>query len=142
MTRNSAELYLPEELLQKADLRGNEYAWPIDLIPEVIAAAQKANLLNAGGQLQFRFPDGGTCECYWIDVDTYKSVPSNILWKERVDLAAKSALRDFQTLKNTYDFLSEGRENFAKQIAAYLASGGVLNEAMCFVWYVAIDEEQ
>ena len=142
MTKNSAELYLPQELLQKANLRGKEYAWPIDLIPEVITAAQRANLLSIGGQLQFRFPDGSTCECYWVDVDTYKSVPSNILWKERVDLAAEFALRDFQTLKNTYDFLNEGREGFAKHIDAYLTSGGVLNEAMYFVWYVATEEEQ
>jgi len=142
MIRNSAELHLPEELLQKANLRGNEYAWPIDLIPEVITAAQKENLLNIGGQLQFRFPDGGICECYWVDVDTCKSVPSNILWKERVDLAAEYALREFQTLKNTYDFLKEGRENFAKHIDTNFARGGVLNEAICFVWYVVTEEER
>lgn len=142
MTRNSAELRLPEELLQKADLRGNEYAWPIDLIPAVIAAAQNANLLNVGGQLQFRFPDGGTCECYWIAVDTYKSVPANIPWKERVVLATEFALREFQALRKKHDFLSEGREHFAKHIDAYLASGRVLNEAMYFVWYVATEEKR
>ena len=58
----STELRLPHDLLQRASLRGSEYAWPIEDIPKVIEAARQANLASIGGQLQFRLPDGGTCE--------------------------------------------------------------------------------
>jgi len=133
----NAESFLSAELLQKASLRGKEYAWPINDIPEVIEAGRKAGLLNIGGQLQFRVTDGGTCECYWIDVDTYKTVSEKLPWNERVNLAADAALRDFQTLKNTKDFIKEGKESFAKQL-----NGENIEEVMCFVWYLSTDAEE
>lgn len=130
---------LPQSLLEKASLRGKEYAWPLAVIPEVIEAARKANLLNIGGQLQFRIPDGGTCDCYWVGVYTYKSVPENLPWAERVDLAAKVALEDFQILRETSDFLAEGREGFSAPIDEYINAGGDINTAMCFVWYLSTE---
>lgn len=133
----SAEEKLPKNLLEKASLRGGEYAWPIAVIPEVIEVARKSNLLNIGGQLQFRIPNGGTCECYWIEVDTYKSVPENLSWAERVDLAAKVALEDFKTLRQSVDFIAEGRRGFATHIDKYIETGGDINVAMCFVWYLS-----
>jgi hypothetical protein len=32
------ELRLPHDVLQRATLRGNEYAWPVEYIPKVIEA--------------------------------------------------------------------------------------------------------
>ena len=92
------ESRLPLDVLQRASLRGNEYAWPIEDIPKVIEAARQANLASIGGQLQFRLPDGGTCECYWIEVDTYKSVPASLPWQERINQTAAVALADFSRL--------------------------------------------
>ena len=54
---------LPGQLLERATLRGSERAWPIGDIPEVIEVAKENDLASVGGQLQLRFPDGGTCEC-------------------------------------------------------------------------------
>jgi hypothetical protein len=70
---NSARA-LPPDLLARASLSGNEYAWPVNEIPSVIEAARAANLVSIGGELQFRLPDGGVCECYWVYVYPDKSV--------------------------------------------------------------------
>ena len=61
---------LPNTLLQKASLRGNEYAWLLRDIPEVINTAEHLGLINQGGQLQFRIPDA-TCEAKEIEVDSF-----------------------------------------------------------------------
>ena len=133
----NAESFLSAELLKKASLRGKEYAWPVYDIPVVIEAGRIAELLNIGGQLQFRLADGGVCECYWVDVDTYKTVSKDLPWGERVNLAAHTALKDFQTLKNTKDFIKEGKHGFPKYLDDRNAE-----QAMCFVWYLSTEEEE
>jgi hypothetical protein len=83
-----AEARLPAEILAKASLRGNEYARRVDDIPLVIAATQAMGLVNIGGQLQFRGPDF-TCECYWVQVDTYQAVAREPPFETRVHLTPK-----------------------------------------------------
>ena len=122
-------------------MRGNEYAWPIDAIPDVIEAGRSANLVSIGGQLQFRLTDGGTCECYWVDVDTYRSVANDLPWDERVQATAEEGLRQFAALQSRFDFEGEGRSSFAKDIADFEANGGNLAETMCFVWYLKAKEK-
>jgi hypothetical protein len=133
---------LPDELLSRASLHGGEYAWPLAEIPAVIEAARAANLLNIGGQLQFRLPDGGVCECYWVDVDTYLRVSKDQPWDERVEAAAADALSAFHQLQNEYNFLSEGQNGFAAHLDALKATGGDPQDAMCFVWYAVRAEEE
>jgi hypothetical protein len=125
---------LPPEILQRASRAGNEYAWGVHDIPDVIEAARLSNLVSIGGQLQFRLPDGSTCECYWVDVDTYKSVDTTLPWQERVTRTAEVALRDFQALQARFDFISEGR-GFAA-LDALVAQGRDPADFICFVWYV------
>jgi hypothetical protein len=67
----ATETLLPKDLIARASLRGREYAWPISEIFKVIEAACSC----IGGQLQFSFPDGPTCECYWVEVDSHKAIP-------------------------------------------------------------------
>ena len=130
------ELRLPHAILQRASLRANEYAWPIEDIPNVIEAARQADLASIGGQLQFRLPDGGTCECYWVEVDTYKSVPASLPWQERVDQTAAVALAVFSHLLSKFDFVTEGRRSFAEHFKRVEAEGGDPVKTMCFVWYL------
>jgi len=125
------ESRLPLDVLQRASLRGNEYAWPIEDIPKVIEAARQANLASIGGQLQFRLPDGGTCECYWIEVDTYKSVPASLPWQERINQTAAVALADFSRLLSKFDFVAEGRQSFAEHFNRLEAEGGDPTQTMC-----------
>ena len=139
--RTSAEHYLPPDLLARASLRGNEYAWPIDDIPRVIEAARQAGLVNIGGQLQFRLPDGGTCECYWVCVDTYRTVSKHLPWQVRVEQTAVAALKEFSRLPSEFDFIAEGQRGFAEHLEKFEYQGRTAREAMCFVWYVAAPDE-
>jgi hypothetical protein len=134
---NPAERHLPKELIERASLRGNEYAWPVADIPLVIEAVRQARLINIGGQLQFRFADGTTCECYWVEVDTGKTVPESISWDERVAETATVALRDFATISSKYDFFEEGRRSFSAAFAEVERQGHDPRQTMCFVWYAA-----
>jgi len=136
-----SESLLPDHILKRANLQGNEYAWRPSDIPEVIEAARAANLVSIGGQLQFRFPDGGTCECYWVDIDTFKSVPVDLPWQERVTRTADAALREFRAVAAQYDFLAEGRSAFTKYFEEFESTGGEPADAMCFVWYVESEQE-
>ncbi|HRE45667.1 MAG TPA: hypothetical protein PKY87_17075 [Terricaulis sp.] len=140
MPRLAAEL-LPADLLARASLRGNEHAWPVDDIPDVIDAARKANLVSIGGQLQFRLPDGGTCECYWVQVDTYQSVDKVLPWPERVTRTAEAGARDFAELRRNVDFLAAGREGFAQYLDKEIAEGRDPLSSMCFVWDLLTEQE-
>lgn len=124
------ESLLPPELLKIANLSGNEYAWRIDDIPKVIEAGRSLGLLNIGGQLQFRLANA-TCECYWIEIDTYKTVSNKLPWVERVNLAADIAHRDFEILKKSKDFIMEGKQSFPQ-----ILNVENITEAMYFVWYL------
>jgi hypothetical protein len=132
----TAESRLPREILDRATLRGNEYAWRIEDIPEVIEAARRTDLINVGGQLQFRLPEG-TCECYWVEVGTYKSVSKDLPWEERVARTAEAALAEFKRLPARYDFVREGWRAFGPHLQKVIDEGRNPSEFMCFVWYVA-----
>ena len=133
---------LPQEILRRGSLAGSEYAWRVQDIPDVIEAARLTNLLNIGGQLQFRLPGGGTCECYWVEVDTYQSVDKALPWKRRVALSAEIGLRDFRELQSKWDFVAEGRKGFSSHLDALARSGHNVSECACFVWYVTSEERE
>ncbi len=136
------EALLPKRLLSQASLRGREYSWPVDIIPQVIDAARTAMLVNIGGQLQFRFPDGTTCECYWIEVDALKLVAGDLPWAEKVAMSADTALAEFHKVQSRWQFVEEGKKVFPKWITEFEASGGDLQNAMCFVWYLESNNEK
>jgi len=131
---------LPQSLRQRAVLSGNEYAWHLCDIPEVIEAARQANLINIGGQLQFLLPNDGICECYWVEVDTYRSVSISLPWTERVEKTASTALADFLHLSSKFDFVAEGRKAFNEHFQKLELQGYNPAESMYFVWDVAADE--
>ena len=124
---------LPAEILAKGLLSGGEYAWRVKDILAVIAAAREVGLVNVGGQLQFRGP-GFTCECYWVEVDTYKAVSSDLPFKVRVERTAEAAAGAFETLSRDLDFLAEGRNAFPTVLGSY--DDEALRNLMWFVWYV------
>ena len=139
MADQPAERSLPRGLLGRASLAGNEYAWRVEHIPEVIEAARQAGLVNLGGQLQFRLPGpvGGTCDCYWVEVNTYEEAPPSLPWAERVEKAADAAAAGFWCLRERFDFAAVGRE--WPVLAEFETKGGSLPDAARFVWYV-LDE--
>ena len=127
---------LPPDLQSRASLRGSEFAWPVADIPAVIEATKLAGMVSIGGQLQFRFPNDATCECYWVEVDTFRTVSADLPKIDLVAQTAAAALAEFEALRIRYDFLAEGRTNFEKHFNEFEANGGDPNDAMCFVWYV------
>ncbi len=133
---------LPQHLIDRASHRGGELAWTLDDIPEVIRAARDAKLVNVGGHLQYRFQGAGTCECYWIEVDTYKSVSTSLPWQERVDQTAAITLADFSRMCTEADFLTEGRNAFPAAFAEFEGKGQDATQARCFVWYAEAPGER
>ncbi|WP_210171107.1 hypothetical protein [Rhizobium sp. Root483D2] len=131
-----AELHLPKETLRLSTKRGNEYAWRVHDIPHVIDAAQKADLVNIGGQLQFWLPDGGICECYWIEVDTSAALSKPSSWQEKVVLSASIALDQFSALLSDYDFAAEGVRAFPTHLATLSGQRRELESLMHFAWYL------
>ncbi len=129
------ESRLPAEILAKADLRHNEYAWRVDDLPAVIAAAKDLNLLNLGGQLQLRTAEA-IGEVYWVAVDPCQNVPEDLPWDVRVRMAADFSLRDLAEIQAEFDFLQELRDAFPEPVAKLQEAGGNLEDALWFTWYV------
>lgn len=127
---------LPASLVKRASVRGKEYAWRLEDIPAVIEAARTAGLVSLGGQLQFRLPDGGTCECYWIEVDTLREDNKAATWKARVQLTAEVAQRQFSKLPSKDALVAEGRKAFAPYLAEAEEAGQSPHDLMWFVWYL------
>lgn len=125
---------LPSHLLNNASVRGKEYAWPLELIPSVIESCKAAGLVSLGGQLQFRLPSG-TCECYWVAVDTRTQIDTGREWDDLVSRSASIALRQFETLKSKFNFEEEGRKAFASSFSQLESAGGAPKDHACFVWY-------
>jgi hypothetical protein len=134
------ETFLPAHIREHGTQRGNEWAWPIADIPDVIEAARLARMVSIGGQLQFRLLEG-TCELYWIEVDTSQVTSSDLPWQERVEQTASIALSQFQDLQKRFDFLVEGQSAFGQHLDEFRASGGDPRDAMCFVWYLEAQPE-
>jgi hypothetical protein len=129
------ESRLPAEILAKADFRHNEYAWRIEDLPAVIAAAKALNLLNLGGQLQLRTAEA-IGEVYWVAVDPCQNVPEDLPWDVRVRMAADFSLRDLAEIQAEFDFIQELRDAFPEPVAKLQEVGGKLEDALWFAWYV------
>lgn len=129
------EYNLTDDMMARASFRGNEYAWLISDLPAVIDQVRHAGLVSIGGQLQFRIPDGGTCECSWVQISSYPSAFFSLPWSQRVSRSAEIALSEFQKLQVDFDFAAEGRNSW-RELANFEAQGGDLHSITCFVWYV------
>jgi hypothetical protein len=136
-TEASAELRLPAEVLARAVMSGREYAWRVADIPMVIEAAREAELASIGGQLQFLIPTGGTCECYWVEVDPSKQLEEGLEWPLVVAETHDIALREFAEIQEKYDFIEEGRRAFDEHLSSAERAGFSIEEMMYFVWYVS-----
>lgn len=127
---------LPPELLQKASLRVNDYAWRVEDLPAIIDAAAETGLANIGGHLQFRIPHGGSCDAYWVIVDTFPRLPKNLAWADEVKWCAAEARRQFAELRAKFDFVAEGLRFYARDLHDFERRGGSIEDAMWFVWHL------
>lgn len=121
----------PKHLLDRATLRGSEFAWRLDDIPSVIKAVEAAGYVNIGGQLQFRLHECGTCECYEVEVNTGKTL-EKLDRSKQVSASAAEALRQFERLPYEFDFIVQGRAGFGKFFDEHGVTESDIREAMCF----------
>lgn len=134
-----SEALLPPEILAKADFRHDEYAWKIDDLPEVIEAARRMGLRNIGGQLQIRTPDA-IGECDWVGIDACQLIPPVLPWEAQVEMAANIAMQDLTLLRAEVDFVAEITEAFPEPVAKFILTGGRIEDAVWFVWYLDSEE--
>jgi hypothetical protein len=67
-------------------------------------AAAASGLANLGGQAQFRIPDG-TCDLYWLSLDSGERRP-NETWESYVTRSAAEVLAQFTALRErTFPFV-------------------------------------
>jgi len=99
------DLLLPE-IVKGATLRGNEYGWIVSAFPDAVAKAQAHDYACLGGQFQFRLPDGGTCEMYWLQADSGERKAGEA-WRDYARRSCSEVLQRFQRLMATTDFKKE-----------------------------------
>jgi hypothetical protein len=125
------EQRLPQNALNKATWRGNEYAWPLPAVEEVVIAARDCSLANLGGQIQFRVPEG-TCELYWLTAAPDDRRPDEP-WSAYVNRTADEVLSRFRLLQSRTNFVKEG---VSFPLLQHLHDQGVnLDQYLCFVVY-------
>lgn len=129
---------LPPEVLGKASLRGNEYAWRLADVAHAVAAGRDAGLATLGGQVQFRTPDG-ICELYWLNSDADDRRPDED-WPNYVARSADQVLRGFAGMVAGADFVAEGVLHFG-HLAELRSLGHELKE---YLWFALsfCDEER
>jgi hypothetical protein len=107
---DTIEKYLPDEILQKAIVSGNEYGWKRPDFKETVEKAVELGLGIFGGQVQFKLPDG-TCELYWHNYDTAdRKIDEN--WRDYCRRTKDECLKKFEKLPSDTDLIKEGIENF------------------------------
>ena len=120
---------LPPDVLGKASLRGNEYAWRLADVAEAVTAARDAGLATLGGQVQFRTPDG-ICDLYWLNADADDRRPDED-WPTFVVRSADQVLRGFAGLIAGTDFVAEAVRH-PGHIAELQSLGHELKE---YLWF-------
>jgi hypothetical protein len=129
LTCDMDERLLPNAVLAKATLRGNEYAWAFADVEEAIVAAQSLGLATLGGQAQFRLPNG-TYEMYWLDADASDFQPGEP-WPTFVNRSAAEVLALFKENVTNANFLAEARQS--PILCEQIDKGTNVLDYLCFV---------
>jgi hypothetical protein len=122
---------LPRELTKGASLRGNEYAWPLDVFPSILGKAESLGFACLGGQFQFRVP-GTTCEMYWLDVDAGDREPREP-WGAYVARSSVEVRSGFNALLLSTNFLAEAQR--WTDVPELTGVGASPEQYLCFVAY-------
>jgi len=97
---------LPPDVLQGALLLGNEWAWALSSFPDALKNAEAHGYACLGGQFQFRLPDGGTCEMYWISADSADRRDGEA-WTDYSHRSCTEVLGNFRKRISETDFANE-----------------------------------
>lgn len=130
------ERQLPSVVLEKATLRGNEYAWPFNAVEDAIESAARAGYAVIGGQPQFRLPDA-TYEMYWIDIDASEREEGEA-WEQYVVRSAKEVIEAFRSVVASTDFKNEAQRWPA--LEEKMSRGEPVLDQLCAVLYFESEE--
>ena len=97
---------LPSDVIEGASLQGNEYGWTVASFPDALAKAEAHGYTCLGGQFQFRVPDGGTCEMYWLSADSKDRIEGES-WNDYSHRSCAEVLHAFQKRISETDFAKE-----------------------------------
>jgi hypothetical protein len=130
---------LPPQVLAKADLRGNEYAWRPEDFLDALSDAASRGLACIGGQFQFRVPDG-TCEMYWLSADPADRAERE-KWSDYVARSEREVRERFTRMLETVDFRREA-QNFEHLQQKIVSADFNLMAHLCFVAYFVDEHDQ
>ena len=99
---------LPSEITTGADLRGNEFGWPISSFRDALAKAEALGYACLGGQFQFRLDDC-TCEMYWLNADSKERKPEET-WTAYCERTCFEVKLSFERIARETDFVKEAME--------------------------------
>ena len=130
-------IYLPEDSLPDAiralgDLRGNEYAWPLNNVEHVLVAACANKLATVGGQVQVRTNDA-ICELYWHAADADPRTDSES-WHDYVNRSTFQVAQRFRALPRPSALADEAYRSFDHLRSAFKSAADVTS-SLCFVLY-------
>ncbi len=94
------------DVLEGANLRGNEYGWSIISFPLALERAEAHGYACLGGQFQFRLDHGPTCEMYWLSADSKERRPGE-QWADYSRRSCSEVKYNFQRLISETDFSKE-----------------------------------
>ncbi len=107
---NEFKRNIPEKILEKDILTGNEFGCRKTDFQSVINIARENLIAIVGGQIQYSLPDG-TCELYWLAYDT-ESKKNEETWKMYCERTAKESLEKFNSIIQKYDIEKEAVKSF------------------------------
>jgi len=128
----TAELRLPQHLIDKAIRSNNEYGWKQDDVLDVIESARKIHLATIGGQVQYVLPNA-TCELYWLSYDSSERKDKED-WLTYCDRSAFECSGKFQQLIKR-DIERDAITSFAKMLSHNGKPIDNLNDYQVFILY-------
>lgn len=100
---------LPTDVTNGASVRGNEWGWSVSSFPTALRNAEARGYACLGGQFQFRVPNGGTCEMYWLSADSTERHEGE-LWADYSHRSCSEVLDRFHKRLSETNFTKEAAD--------------------------------
>jgi hypothetical protein len=99
---------LPAEIVEGANIRGNEYGWPPAIFPKAARRAARLGYACLGVQFQFR-ARAGTCEMYWPNADATDRREAES-WRDYCERSRVEVMRKFEKIVAETDFTEQAAQ--------------------------------
>ena len=134
---NEFKRNIPQKILDKDFLDGNEFGCRKSDFEEVINLARKNSLAIIGGQVQYALPDA-ICELYWVSYDPEERKATES-WKTYCERSAKECLEKFHSIIRKDDIQQQALEGF-KVLKEKRNAGINIDEFQTFIIYFEFEK--